>query len=116
MEKINILVRGRIHEGKQAEFAATVAEGMAKVKAEEPGTERWEFYISPDGREVVTFESYRDSNAMLAHLANLGETIGKLMSLTDVTIEMFGSPSPELAQATAPFVKSVYPEMQGIPA
>jgi quinol monooxygenase YgiN len=109
MSKIEILVRGPIHAGKLAEFKATAAEAVAKVKANEPGTERYEWYLSPDETEIVVFEAYQDSNAVLAHMAHLGETLGRLLSLADVTIEVFGSPSPELAQAASGMVRGVYP-------
>lgn len=37
---------------------------------------------------------------MLKHLENLAEPFGKLLTISDLSIEVYGSPSAELAKAS----------------
>jgi hypothetical protein len=44
----------------------------------------------------VIKEEYRDSAAMLVHLGNLGALLGKMLMISDMTLELYGNPSEEL--------------------
>jgi hypothetical protein len=59
-------------------------------------------------------ETYANSDAILAHIANMGDLIGKLADLGGgVEIEVFGDPSPELVEAAATFGPTIYWFFQG---
>ena len=59
-------------------------------------------------------EIYADSDAMLAHLGNVGELLGRLIELGGgLEPEGFGSPSAGLAEAIAPFNPTMYGHFQG---
>ena len=62
----------------------------------------------------MVLESYRDSAAVLEHIANLGPTLGAILSLGDWTFELFGSPSPELVKVSAGLTLKVYSPLQSI--
>ncbi|MCY7351840.1 MAG: hypothetical protein LH606_14440, partial [Cytophagaceae bacterium] len=64
--------------------------------------------------ECVLRETYPDSNALLAHLGNIGELFGKLVALGDFSAEVYGQPSEELLQATSGLNIKVYTFYQGI--
>lgn len=59
-------------------------------------------------------ETYADSDAVLAHMANLGELLPQLVEAGGgVEIEVFGSPSAQLLEAAAALEPSVYAYFQG---
>ena len=59
-------------------------------------------------------EVYANSDAMLAHLGNVGELPGRLVELGGgLEPEGFGSPSFVLAEAIAPFNATMYGHFQG---
>jgi hypothetical protein len=60
----------------------------------------------------VVRETYRDSEAVLEHIANLGPTLGAILKVADWTFEVFGSPSPELVQAAAGLSPKIYSPFQ----
>jgi hypothetical protein len=42
------------------------------------------------------YERYLDSDALLEHVANLGDLMGAMMALTSISGEVLGTPSPKL--------------------
>ena len=53
-------------------------------------------------------ETYKDSEALLEHIANLGPTLGAIFSVCDRAFEVYGSASAELVQATSGLAVSIY--------
>ena len=51
---------------------------------------------------------------MLAHVGNLGDLLGRLMTVSDLAIEVCGDPSPELRQVGASVGAKFYAYMQGL--
>ena len=55
-------------------------------------------------------EAYEDSNAVLAHVAALGDLFGQLIEVGGgCTFEVCGRPSAELVEATAGLQVAVFP-------
>jgi len=100
MDKLQILARFRIQDGKLASFKQIAATCLSMVKEKEPDSLQYEWYFNPDETECVVVEAYRDSNALLAHLGNLGDLFGQLLAVSDLSAEVYGKPSEELLQAT----------------
>lgn len=44
-------------------------------------------------------ERYRNSDAVIEHMINLGENMSRLVSITDMSVEVYGTPSEKLLQA-----------------
>jgi len=59
-------------------------------------------------------ETYADSNAVLAHMGNVGELLGQLLGMSDFELEIYGNPSIELQQAGAALNPKVYSFYQGL--
>jgi hypothetical protein len=74
---------------------------------------QYDWFFNEDQTECVVRERYRDSEAVLQHIANLGETMGALLETCDLSIEVFGDPSPELVEATKALPTQVYSFFQG---
>lgn len=112
MNTIHLTARAAIHEDKLEEFKALATQCKRKVREKEPGTLQYEWFLNGDQTECVVLESYRDSAAVLEHNANLGPTLQAILSLGDWTFEMFGTPSPELVNASAGLTLKVYAPLQ----
>ena len=72
------------------------------------------WFFNADHTECVVRERYRDSEAVLEHVANLGETVEALLAVCDLEVEYFGAPTEELLTATAEFAPRVYSAYQSI--
>jgi quinol monooxygenase YgiN len=113
MNTIRVIARARIHPGKQEAFSQTAASCLAAARRD-PGTQSYEWYLNADHTECVVLEVYDDSNALLAHIGNLGDLFGQLMAVSDLTIELFGDPSPELRQVGGSVGAKIYGYLQGL--
>jgi quinol monooxygenase YgiN len=114
MSSLKVTARLTVHEGKVAEFKAIAARCMESVRERDTGTLQYDWFLSEDESECVVMEAYRDSAAVLEHVGNLGETLGALLGVADLALEVFGSPSEELVAATADLAPRVYSPLQSI--
>lgn len=96
-----------------AEFKRVAAEALELTK-QEATTLQYDWFFSDDESKCVVRETYANSDAILAHMAHLGDLIGKLAELGGgLEIEAFGTLSPELSEAAAAFEPAVYTFFQG---
>ena len=80
----------------------------------ESGTLEYDWFFNADETQCVVRETFADSDAALAHMANAGARLGRLVELGGgVRIELFGNPSPELRAALVAFDPPVYAFAQG---
>ena len=114
MDKIQVTARAAIHGGKLAEFKALAAECVRTVREKDLGTVQYDWCLNKAQTECVVLEVYRDSEAVLEHIANLGPTMGALLKVGDWTFEVFGSPSPELVKAAAGLSPRIYSPFQSM--
>lgn len=114
MTELQLTARFTIHEGKLDEFRDLARRCMESVREKDTGTLQYDWFFSADEREFVVRETYRDSEAILEHAANLGELLGAIAAITDFDLEIFGSPTPQLLEALAGFAPSVYSHFQSI--
>lgn len=114
MSALQVTARLTIHEGKTAEFREIAARCMRIVREKDSGTLQYDWFFNADETECVVLETYRNSDAVLEHVANLGETMGALLSVCDMDLEVFGSPSAELVAATVELAPKVYSPFQSM--
>jgi quinol monooxygenase YgiN len=114
MNVIHVTARGAIREGKLEEFKALAAECMRTVREKDSGTLQYDWFLNQAQTECVVRETYKDSEAVLEHIANLGASLGAILSVCDWTFEVCGSPSPELVKATAGLSLKAYSPFQSI--
>jgi quinol monooxygenase YgiN len=50
---------------------------MELVRTKDTGTLQYEMYFNHDNTECLAFERYRDSQALLDHVENLGDTMAE---------------------------------------
>lgn len=114
MNAIQLTARAKIHEGKLEELKALAAQCMETVREKDSGTLEYDWFLNEAHTECVVLESYRDSDAVLEHIANLGATLGALLAICDWTFEVYGSPSPQLVSASAGLSPKVYQPFQSM--
>ena len=112
--EIDVIARCSIHEGKLNSFREVAARCLSNVRAKEKGAMRYDWYLNTEQKECVVIERYRDSEAVLEHIANLGENLEALTACCDLWIELYGNPSKELAETAAAMPVPVLSLMQGI--
>ncbi|MEP6663192.1 MAG: hypothetical protein ABJC04_05950 [Verrucomicrobiota bacterium] len=85
--------------GKLAEARAMLPRFVAKA-AHEKLLVHYDFTINGD--EIHCRESYLGAEGVLAHVENIGEVLGELLKITDLTrVEVHG-PASELAKLKGP--------------
>jgi len=104
----------RIHEGKAAEFRELAAQCLAAVKAREPGTQLYEWFINAAGNECVVVEAYDSDAALLAHSRNVGALVGQILKIADCSVDMLADPTPEVRKALTRMPLNLYGRLQGL--
>jgi len=114
MQNIQITAKFKIHSGKVEEFKKIAAQCVPAVKANETGALQYDWFFNPGETECVVRETYSDSNAVLAHMGNIGTLLGQLLAMSDFDLEVFGNLSEELKNAAAGLNPKVYSFYQGL--
>ena len=114
-EYLRIHAELSIPEGKIDEFKKMSNELVGMVEANEPNAFTYEWYISEDNSKCNVVETYKDSDAMMTHLGNVGEALGKLLEIAPLTgLMVYGSASAELRQALDPFGAQIFERWTGV--
>lgn len=100
MTELTAVARIRIHDGHLEEFEAAAARCLDGVRERDEGTLQYDWYLNADGTECIVIERYRDSDAVMNHMANIGEEMAELSAVADVSINALGEPSSRLMEAS----------------
>jgi len=90
------IARFKIHKGKLEEFKRLSAQAMEIARTKDTGTLQYEIYINEEKSEAVVIERYKDSAALMEHLANNSNVAREIFLTGSVSGELLGEPSPEL--------------------
>lgn len=102
-----------IHEGKHEEFRKAVSHVVGLVRSNEPDTLDYELYVDGDTCHVV--ETYKDSDALMAHGGNVGEALGQLMGISTLdAVYVYGDVSPQVLEAFAAFSPKQMDYLDGV--
>lgn len=94
-------------------FKELAAESIELVRSE-PGTLQYDWFFSEDERRCVVRETYADSEAVLAHVDNVGAIVEQIVPLGGgLELELFGTPSPELAAGLRKLAPAIHPFFAG---
>ena len=113
-KELQFTARFKIHDGKLDDFRTLAAECLRMVQEKDKGTIQYEWFFNKDQTECVVLERYQDSDAVLQHSTNLHEPLGALSSVSDLSGEVYGSPSPELLKAAEGMDIVIYTYFQGL--
>ena len=114
MDLIQVTARLTVHEGKLEQFKELAAQCMRLVRERDSGTVQYDWFFNDTHTECVVRETYKDSKAVLEHVANLGATLGAILEVSDMALEVYGSPSAELVEATTALAPKIYSPFQSI--
>ena len=114
MRELQVTARCEIHDGMLDASKATATACIESVRAKDTGTLQYDWFFSDDRSLCLVRERYRDSEALLDHIDNLGELLGTLLEACDISVEIFGEPSTELVEATAGIPTKVYSFYHGL--
>jgi quinol monooxygenase YgiN len=94
------------------QFKQLAGAALELTKAE-VGALQYDWFFSADETKCLVRETYENSDAALAHMANLGELLGQLAQLGGgLEVEVFGAPSGELMEAAAAIQPTIYSPFQ----
>src|SRR5262249_6636819 len=113
MSELQVTARFTILPGKLDNFKTLAKACIDSVREKDSGTLQYDWFFNKDHTECVVRERYKDSEAVLEHIANLGEMMGALPGIADWSVEIYGSPSEALLKATEGMGITVYSYFQG---
>jgi quinol monooxygenase YgiN len=105
---IIFLYTGEVLPGQEASFKELVSKVATTVEGE-PGTIAYKWSMRPDGTTFDVVEIYQDSQAVQAHIKDVGkyrEDIGK--NWKPVKMVVYGNPAPE----TRKMLERLHPEYE----
>ena len=99
MKEIQATALLKIHDGKLDQFKKLAEKCVQTVREKDKGTLQYDWFMNKDQTHCEVREKYQNSKAVLEHMGNLGETLGELLSICDMSLEIYGSPSDALRGA-----------------
>jgi quinol monooxygenase YgiN len=105
-----------IHEGKLDEFES-IARTMIAQTQNEPGALHYDWCFSNDRRRCRILETYRDADAVLAHITGSAVQVGvpRMLEVCSISrFEVYGDPGPKAAQMLANVGAEIFDIWEGI--
>lgn len=96
MSPIYIVARFSIEAQRAGEFEAAVAACVAGVRAGEPATLAYEWFMNEERNEALVIEAYESSEAVFSHIKNSSARMPALMQFARSSALGLGTPSEEL--------------------
>jgi quinol monooxygenase YgiN len=91
------IARFMFHEGKVDDFERLSEQCMEIVRTKDNGTLQYDISFNDNESEAIVIERYRDSEALIEHLAQLGDDLmAAMMATASVHGETLGEPSARL--------------------
>ena len=96
MSELMGIVRVKFDEGKLDDFKRLSAQCLEIVRAKDPGTLQYDTYFNDDQSEAIVIERFTDSEALIAHGANMNPMMEQIMATGSISGELLGEPSEAL--------------------
>ena len=102
MKTLDALARFRIKPGELENFKRIAAQMIEAVRENEKGAGclQYDWYYNDALSECIVREIYKDSEAVLAHMGNVGPMLGQLGAISELSLQVCGTPSEELKKAS----------------
>lgn len=117
MSKLQASATMKIRPHQLEEFKRVAAEMLSVVRQKDTGTLQFDWFLNSDQTICVTREAYESSEALLAHMAQLDEALGKQplrLLAYDHQAQVFGDPSPKLLKVVQGASVQWYSFLQGL--
>ena len=101
MNEIRLTAKFTIQNGKSEEFKSIASKCVVAVRENEKGKScsQYDWFFSADGKICHVLETYANSDAVIAHMANVGELLGQLLQISSLSGDIYGELSDELQEA-----------------
>ena len=96
---IHIRAEVTVEEGKKEEYKKLIRDMIRAVEANEPGTINYQFYLDKPGTECIIWETYENSEALLAHNNGVASQtiLPKIHRISKIRrLDVYGNPTEEL--------------------
>jgi quinol monooxygenase YgiN len=114
-EQLWVVAELTIQDGKLDDFKKLAQLFTDRVKKNEPGTLKYEWYLSSDETVCYVIECYRDSDAVMAHFEDTGDLLEPLTQLSAITrLECYGSPSRQVIDTVEPLGTKFFSHLLGV--
>ena len=102
MKPLDATARFKIQPGQFEKFKKTAAKMIEAVQAKEKGVGclQYDWFYNEERSECMVREIYKDSEAVLAHMANVGAMLGELATISELSLIVCGTPSEALKKAS----------------
>lgn len=100
-----------IKEGKIEEYKKLIHDRSRAVEANGPNILNYEFYLNRDETKCIVHETYRNSEAALAHTTNMASQtiLPKIFNISKISrFDVYGNPSEELQKVLTSFSSQTY--------
>ncbi len=114
MNSIEFISCFKIHKGKLKPFKRLASACIAITNKKDKNTFAYNWYFNQKQNICMVQETYKDSKAVLTHVANLGNLLGKLSKVSDLSIEIYGKPSKALLKSTSALKPKIYTFYKGL--
>ena len=97
-------------DGKAESLKVMLDKMVPAVKASEPGTASYQYFMSADSKKVTLIEIYPSSQAAIAHMEAFAVSPFQeefLNSLVITSFQVVGESSPALIEAMSPFTSDI---------
>jgi len=114
--QIIFAINADIVDGKADSFRSLLKEMVPAVKASEPNTIRYQYFLNSGDTKLTLIEVYPDSEAAVFHMTAFGVSPFAEEFLASINITSFvvaGNASPALMKAVEPFTTDNRPFVQG---
>lgn len=100
MSELVVHAHMTVRPGQLAGFTQQANEVLRLTREQDTGTLRYDWFISQDGTECETHETYRSSADLLEHNTHVAQARGRLFAefADDHSMTVYGEVSPELAE------------------
>ena len=115
-EEIRFKAEFIINEGKLEEYKKLINEMGEAVKANEPDTLEYQFYLNKDETKCVVHETFANSAAALAHNeSNASKTIlPRIFNIARLSrLEVYGNPNYHLRNVLMGFDSQIFSPFTG---
>lgn len=110
-DQIEFRAEFTIQEGKIEEYKKLVQDMSRLVKANEPDTIGYQFYLNSSGTKCIVSETYANSEAVFAHSNGVASQtiLPKIFNVSRISrFEVYGNPSEELQRVLTSFSPETY--------
>ena len=115
-EHLEICSKFQIEPGRLDEFKSCAAAVLEVVKDKDPGTIRYDWFYDDANLQCLAMDSYRDADAMFAHMGNASTPHARLLEIATTDTEFLGALSQRAYAAIAKYQPRIWTFHDGLKA